>query len=286
MANSNIGRALEKIIGQGFEGAISDTRYDNTTRQRRFEYEDGVIARGLESKEQIKRMSQPFLFNREELVAHKIVHQGDYNTAALEVLQNLRNRIVIKNNGLGATTLVTSVGESDEPIFLARSLAAILSTDESKTSLLLELRETGSRLTGSRDEKPGLSDFVYDESRAVKDVLHPTGVPRTRIIPFGTHEFLGHEYLRSTRLRMLIKDITRRYPRERFSVIDAPAVDKVPDVELLNEYADQILLCVPYGRVSDKDIGHALSRLDKDKLIGTVVVGMPRMRGLIGRLAR
>ncbi|MGF1547576.1 MAG: hypothetical protein ACFCUG_09625 [Thiotrichales bacterium] len=286
MANSNIGRALEKIIGQGYEGALTDTRYDNTTRQRRFEYEDGVIARGIESKEQIQRMSQPFLFTREELVAHRIVHQGDYNADSLEILQNLRNRIIIKNNGLGATTLVTSVGSSDEPIYLARSLAAMLSTDESKTSLLLELRETGSRLTGSRNDKPGVSDFAYDESRTVKEVLHPTGVPRMRIVPFGTHEFLGHEYLRSTRLRMLIKDITRRYPRERFTVIDAPAVDKVPDVELLNEYADQILLCIPYGKVSEKDISHALSRIDKDKLIGSVVVGMPRMRGMIGRLAR
>lgn len=286
MANSNIGRALEKIIGQSHEGVVSDLRYDNTTRQRRFEYEDGVIARGLESKEQIKRMSQPFLFSKEEVVEHRIAHQGDDNREAHAALLNVRNKIVLKNNGLGSTVLVTSVGESPEPTYFARSLAATLSTDESRTSLLIEAHETGSRLTGSKEMKPGLSDFIYNETMQVKEVLFPTGIPRMRVIPFGTHNFLGHEYLRSTRLRMLIKDVTRRYPRERITVMDAPPVDSVPDVELLNEYADAIIVCVPYGKVTESVISNGLNRLDATKILGTLMVGMPRVGGLLGKLAK
>ncbi len=280
MSGSNIGRALEKIIGAEGENDIAVPRYDNTIRQRRFEYEDGVIARSVEAREQIMRMAQPFVFSAEELDAQHIIVRGDHNPVAASLLKDLRNRVTLKKSGLGATVLVTSIGETSQSSYLARNLAATIASDESRTSLLLELKKTGSMLTKKESVPVSFSSFINDDAIPAGEVIHPTGVPRMRVIPFGDEEFLNYEYLRSTRTRILIKDVTRRYPRERFTIIDAPPIDDVSDVELLNEYADQIILCLPYGKISESKLKKGLLKIDKNKLLGTVLSGTPRMKRL------
>ena len=280
MSGSNIGRALEKIIGAEGENDIAVPRYDNTIRQRRFEYEDGVIARSVEAREQIMRMAQPFVFSAEELDAQHIIVREDHNPVAASLLKDLRNRVTLKKSGLGATVLVTSIGETSQSSYLARNLAATIASDESRTSLLLELKKTGSMLTKKESVPVSFSSFINDDAIPAGEVIHPTGVPRMRVIPFGDEEFLNYEYLRSTRTRILIKDVTRRYPRERFTIIDAPPIDDVSDVELLNEYADQIILCLPYGKISESKLKKGLLKIDKNKLLGTVLSGTPRMKRL------
>lgn len=106
-----------------------------------------------------------------------------------------------------------------------------------------------------------------------------------RVIPFGGDHVMNYEFLRSTRMRILIKDISRRYPRERFTVIDAPPVDEVPDVELLNEYADYILLTVPYGKVSENQVKAAVAKLDSSKLLGVILSDTPRVPSAFSKIS-
>ncbi len=284
---SNIGNALEKIIGpRAGSTEMVDTRHDNTVGLRRFEYEDGVIARSVEAREQIQRMAQPFVFSREELARNHIIVQGDENEEALTLLKDLRNRITLKQAALGATILVTTIGEPRGASILARNLAAIISTDESRTSLLLEAQDTDAELHDKSQNATGLYDFLNSDTLSVADVIHPTGIPRMRVIPFGEAQSINFDYLRSTRMRILIKDVTRRYPRDRFTVIDAPPVDKVADVELLNEYADIIVLCIPYGKVTLADAKRGIAKLDKTKLLGTVLLGTPRLPATFKKFAQ
>jgi Mrp family chromosome partitioning ATPase len=285
--SDSFGRALKKVTGPGSrgDGAIVDTRHDNTTRQRRFEYEDGIIVRSVEACDQISRMAQPFIFTREELVANHFIVDDD-NEDAMLLLKDLRNRITLRRPGLGSTILLTSVGGGEQATFFARNLAMVFAGDENRTSLLLEAQPTKGKLCGDREKVIGLADFIADDSIPAKDVIQPTGIPRMRVIPFGEIDFPGFDYIRSTRMRILIKDITRRYPRERFTVLDAPPVDKIADVELLNEYADFIVLYIPYGKVSEARIRKALAKLDQEKLIGVVLGEMPRMPRFLSGLMK
>ena len=287
--SDSFGRALKKVTGPGgtADGAIVDTRHDNTTQQRRFEYEDGIIVRSVEARDQISRMYQPFVFTREELAENHFVLEGDgTNDDAALLLKDLRNRITLRRPGLGATILVTSVSDEEQPSYFARNLAAVFASDENKTSLLLELRPTKDKLWGDADNVPGMADFVASDVMSAKDVILPTGVPRMRIIPFGSDDTKGFDFIRSTRMRILVKDVTRRYPRERFTVMDAPSVDRVADVELLNEYADFTVLYVPYGKVSESRIRKAVSKLDQEKLLGVVLGGLPRMPRFLSGLMK
>lgn len=284
---SNIGKALDKIVNPENSGKLADTRIDNTSRQRRFEYEDGVITRSVEATYQIQRMAQPFVFNKEELDKRHFLLQGDANAEPMVMLRDLRNRITLRNATLGATILVTSVSTDGEAGVLSRNLAAILAADESRTSLLVECKDQDDKLYGDGIENPeGVLGYVTNDEVSVQDILLPTGIPRMRVIPFGGDHVLNYEFLRSTRMRILIKDISRRYPRERFTVIDAPPVDEVPDVELLNEYADFILLTVPYGKVTENQVKAAVSKLDSSKLLGVILSDAPRVPGAFSKVSK
>lgn len=287
--SDSFGRALKKVTGPGGggDGAIIDTRHDNTTQQRRFEYEDGIIVRSVEAREQIARMYQPFVFSPEEMAEnHLITEDDEINQDTDLLLEDLRNRITLRRPGLGATILVTSVSGEEQPPYFARNLAAVFARDENKTSLLVELQPTKGRLWGDGDEVPGLVDFISSEVMTAKDVILPTGVRRMRIIPYGKGPGQASDFIRSTRMRILVKDITRRYPRDRFTVLDAPPVDRVADVELLNEYADFSLLYVPYGKVSESRIKKAVSKLDAEKFLGVVLGGLPRMPRFLSGAAK
>jgi len=285
MSRSNIGRVLEKIHA---DSALRESSGENSRpqRQRRFDYEDGVVSRSVEAREQIRRMHQPFVFNNEEMDARHLIHEGDDNSQVSALLKELRNQVTQSRPGLGVTVLVTSVGAADQSSVLARNLAAVLAADENHTSLLLELWDNASRLTDDEYPAPGISDFIDRDELSVGDVIAPTGIRRMRAIPFGGVSFVNDEYLRAIRLRILIKDVTRRYPRDRFTIIDAPPIDRVFDVALLNEYADQIIVCLPYGKVSITEIRKGLAKLERDKLMGTVLCGSPRMKGFFERLAK
>ncbi len=287
--SDSFGRALKKVTGPGGggDGAIIDTRHDNTTQQRRFEYEDGIIVRSVEAREQIARMYQPFVFTPEEMAENHLIAEGDeINQDTDLLLEDLRNRITLRRPGLGATILVTSVSGEEQPPYFARNLAAVFARDENKTSLLVELQPTKGKLWGDGDEVPGLVDFISSEVMTAKDVILPTGVRRMRIIPYGKGPGQASDFIRSTRMRILVKDITRRYPRDRFTVLDAPPVDRVADVELLNEYADFSLLYVPYGKVSETRIRKAVSKLDAEKFLGVVLGGLPRMPRFLSGAAK
>ena len=285
--SDSFGRALKKVTSPGGDGAIIDTRHDNTTQQRRFEYEDGIIVRSVEAREQIARMYQPFVFSPEEMAENHLIVEGDeLNQDTDLLLEDLRNRITLRRPGLGATILVTSVSGEKQPPYFARNLAAVFARDDNKTSLLIELQPTQGKLWGGDDEVPGVMDFISDETMTAKDVILPTGVPRMRITPCGKGSGQGSDFIRSMRMRILIKDVTRRYPRDRFTVLDAPPVDKVADVELLNEYADFSLLYVPYGKVSESRIRKSVAKLDAEKFLGVVLGGLPRMPQFLADTAK
>lgn len=284
MPKSHIGQVLEKISES--QNISASQKGGGTIRRRRLEYEDGVIARSVEAREQIQRMSQPFTFSQEEMESQHLIYEQDNNELMRSLIKDLRNKITFKKPGLASSVLVTSIGETDQSSLLARNLAAVIAADENRTSLLLELWNTGAKLHGSDPLESGLAEFIERDEIQVGDILLPTGIRRMRVIPFGGTAYTNYEYMRATRLRILIKDVTRRYPRDRFTIFDAPPIDKVADVELLNEYANQVLVCIPYGKVSQTQIKKGLAKLDSKKLLGTILCGAPRMNKFSTSLAK
>lgn len=271
---SNFSKALDKIIGKEQVsgsadsvsiGAVSD-------HQRAFEYEDRVTSRRVEASSSIGKMFQPRLYTDRELNTLRIITAADHFREQRAVLEELRNHIADGNAAKGKTILVTSPVDSPAVSVFCRNLGAILVSDESVTGLLVDMTATKESLQLSDSLKqPGIRDFVRDDSLSVRDIIYPTGIQRLRIIPTGSGMGSMSEFLRTTKMRVLIKDITRRY-RERNTIIIAPSVNTVSDVELLNEYADAVVLATPYSKTMKRDVIRAMSKLDKKKFLGSVIL--------------
>lgn len=264
---SNFSKALDKVIKRPND--LSGSR--GADFQKQFEYEDRVTVRRVESTEQIRDMYQPRLYTKRELKALRFIVNSETGEEK-EALEEIRNAISRSHGSSGSVTLVTSVAEGHCVNVFARNLAATFARDESVTSLLVDLVGSSEviQLTEASDQA-GISDYINNESIPIKKVIYPTGIERMRVIPLGSEDYSRGDLIRTTRMRMLLKDVTKRY-RERHTVIVAPAISIVSDVELLNEYVDQIVLAVPYGRSSKKALIKALSKLDRKKFIGTVLL--------------
>ncbi len=275
---SNFGKALEKVVKRPNSAGGRDSGF-----QKQFEYEDRVTVRRVEASEQIRDMYQPRLYTKHELKALRFISSVD-NEAKTAVLEEMRNIVSGSHGSNGNTILVTSVSESPCVNVFARNLAAILAKDDSVTSLLVDL--TGSKeviqLSESSDQA-GLSDYINNDAIALKSIIYPTGIERMRVIPLGSSYHSSGDLIRTTRMRMLLKDVTKRY-RERYTVIVAPSLPKVADVELLNEYVDQVILAVPYGKSSKKDLIKSMGKLDRNKFVGTVLLDVVPPNGLLGKL--
>ncbi len=276
---SNFGKALEKVVKQP-----GDVSGGDGTFQKQFEYEDRVTIRRVEASEQIRDMYQPRLYNKRERKALRFI-SADEHPEQSSVFEEMRNIISRGHQGSsGRITLITSVAESPAVNVFARNLAAILVKDESITSLLIDL--LGSKETiqlSESSDQAGLSDYINNDNIPVKNIIYPTGIERMRVIPRGSMDYSTGDLIRTTRMRMLLKDVTKRY-RERHTIIVAPSIPRVADVELLNEYVNQIILAVPYGRSSKKDFVKSMGKLDKDKFIGTILLDVVPLNRSLGKL--
>lgn len=271
---SNFSKALDKIISkeQGASQAQNISLGASGDHQRAFEYEDRVTSRRLEASHGIKKMYQPRLYTERELNSLRFVLADEKAVEQRAALEELRNQIADGNAAVGKTVLITSPVESPAVSVFSRNLASILTTDESVTAIIIDMVNTKEslQLTDSL-KQPGVRDFVQDDSLSVKDVIYPTGIQRMRVIPTGSGLAQMGELLRTTRMRVLLKDVTRRY-RERYTLIIAPPINSVSDVELLNEYADQIILAVPYSKTMKRDVIRAMGKLEKSKFLGAVML--------------
>lgn len=271
---SNFGKALDKIIQRDpTDRAAGNISFGASSEsQRGFEYEDRVTSRRLEASESIRRMYQPRLYNERELNSLRFVLADPDATDQRAALEELRNQVSQGSAAKGKTLLVTGATDSPAVSVLCRNLASLLVSDESVTALLVDLVNSKDQLQLSDSmQQPGVRDFINDESLLVKNVIYPTGIQRMRVIPTGSGLSPVSELIRTTRFRVLIKDITRRY-RERFTILIAPPVTKVSDVELLQEYSDQVILAVPYSDALKKDVIRAIHKLDKSKFLGSVLL--------------
>ena len=278
---SNIGKAINRFTGKPVEG---DEAFTGSKIQRRFEYEDQIVHRRYEAQKQIQRMRQPRLFTEKELRRLRFVHADFYNDELRRPFKDLRNKVALNHATKGGTVLVTSVVSDYSSSVFCRNLAATIAQDESCTSLLIECKKGKDRLYLTENSQvAGLTDYITNDDLLVDSTIHPTGIARMRIIPFGDNADNSIDFLRSTRMRVLVKDVSHRY-RERYTVIDAPAVNEASDIELLNEYADQIILTVPYGKATEKDIGKAIRRFDKEKFLGVAFIDVVPLPGFLSGL--
>jgi len=280
---SNIGKAIDRFTGKPLDGDYAGSKYTSKLNKQ-FVYEDQIVSKRDESEQQIRSMRQPRLFSQKELTRLRFAHADFYDDDIRRPFKDVRNKIAVNHATKGRTVVVTSVVSDYSSTVFCRNLAATISHDVSCTSLLIECKKGKDKLYLTDESSTmGLTDYIDNDGLLVSDTIYPTGIARMRVIPFGNSYNSGSDFLRSTRMRVLVKEVSHRY-RERYTIIDAPAVSKASDIDLLNEYADQIILTIPYGKANEREISRAIKRFDAEKFLGTAFINVVPLPSLLSRL--
>lgn len=225
----------------------------------------------------IRRMSDPMLLSGERRSRIRLIAQGERNRGVVEAFRTLRTLLLQLAHQGNFSVLVTAVEAGSGTSFVARNLAAALAMDSTRTALLVDCNRASpsvDTLIGN-GSTPGLTDLLDDPSVfSIGDVIHGTGVPRLRAIPVGRQRSSPEEYFTGSRMSAFMQIVAKRY-RDRYVVIDAPAIASSADARILAEYCQYVVVVVPRGRIADSALLEAVSTIPPEKFAGVVFNDMP-----------
>lgn len=237
--------------------------------------DSGALRTG--SRQEIGRMQEPGLLDPQALTQRRIIHQQMDDRATANSFRELRTKILQKAPR-GCTIMVTSGADGGGNSFVALNLAVAFALDDSKTALLVDGNLQHPRFDGLvwGGIGRGVTDFLQDERLSVEEIIHPTGIPRLRLVPVGkSHNFVA-EYFTADRFRFLLQGLSARYT-DRYVIIDAPPILQSADARALAEVADYVLLVVPYGKMTEAQVVAAARMIEPSKLLGAVFNDVPSL---------
>lgn len=220
----------------------------------------------------IDHMSEPMRLTVAQMDAHRIIYPNLLDVATVDSFRDLRTSLLKLFRGDNKITLVCSVKPNGGSSYVASNLAAAFAFDELKTALLIDANIREPRLHEHFYLQPdhGLIDFLRGQVVGIDSIIYATGIPRLRLIPAGEASASAAEYFSSLRMQALLEVLRYRY-KDRYLIIDAPAINSCSDTKILASLVDAVLLVVPYGKVTESQLKRAVEAIGEDKLVGVIV---------------
>ena len=230
------------------------------------------VSETVEESINLGRMGQPHLFSNEELSKMGIINPMLEDQSVVNAYRDLRTSIITKIGKGPYSIMVSSVTKGGGASFTAMNLATSFIFDQHKTALLIDCNFKNPTLANSLqvDYQYGLKHYLTGEVDDVKKVIHPTGIPRLRLVPAGLIESDLVEFFTSQKMYMFLHEVKNRYP-DRVIILDAPPVLESADSKILAELCDAALLVVKYKGVMPGAIKKTVSAIDKSKVVGIVL---------------
>jgi len=226
----------------------------------------------LRSERQIAKMSEVHNFSGAELDNLKVLHQSSGNDNTLKVFRELRTQVYSRSEGKNFICMVTSVCPKGGASYVANNLAAAISLDKAKTSVVVDCNfySPGAETLLSAEPHLGLTDYLSIEEMGIEFVLYASGVKRLRVVPAGKNPSGATEKLSSSKMRGFFHELKTRYD-DRYIIIDCPSVGEFSaDVRIMAELCDFAVLVVPYGKVSDSEVKASIDILGEHRVAGVV----------------
>jgi len=227
----------------------------------------------------LANMEEAKLFSDRQLELLGIVHPRSKNRGLVDAMRQLRTKLYSLNTDGNFSVLVSSVVPQGGGSFVALNLAATIAFDKAKTSLLVDANLHDPvihkllKLIG-RDDSHGLLEYLEHPELGVEHIVSPSGIPRMRVIPIGSHTEISAEHFTSARYKQLMVDIKERYDN-RFVVVDGPAMTTSADARILSDICDYTVLVLPYGGVTPGVLDSIVDEIDERKLAGIVINDQP-----------
>lgn len=224
----------------------------------------------------IARLEPTERWSTEALEARRLIDFSRADRRVSNAFRQLRTALLQRTANANFILAVTGVSPKSGASFVARNLSAAFALDPTKTAVLVDCNLAASGLPPLTvdDGVPGLADFLLDEDVEVEHIIHPTGLPRLRVIPSGRNGHRADELFTTPRVETLLSQLRQRYI-DRFTLLDIPPITESADAGILTQLCDYVLLVIPYGRVSGGQVSDAIDAIGEKRLIGTVFDNEP-----------
>ena len=186
----------------------------------------------------------------------------------LSNISNQRTKSIEQGNVIMVTSALPGEGKTYTTINLAMSIAS----ERDRSVLVVDcdvIKHSLSSLFGL-DKHPGLIDLLEGSVAGMRDVMLNTDVPSLKILPAGHSHDYSTELLASDEMGRIMDEIAARYP-DRIIIFDSPPLLMTSQSVVLTNHAGQILVVVEEGVTPQKAVLESISKLDPNKVIGTVL---------------
>jgi exopolysaccharide/PEP-CTERM locus tyrosine autokinase len=162
----------------------------------------------------------------------------------------------------GNLIMVTSAMPGEGKSFTALNLAMSIAAELDHTVMLVDAdvaRPSILRMLGLPDG-PGLLDLLEGNAE-MSSVMLKTSIDKLTILPSGTPHPRATELLASDAMRLLLDDISKRYP-DRIIIFDSPPLILTTEARVLATQMGQVVLVVQAEKTLQADVQHALSTIE------------------------
>jgi capsular exopolysaccharide synthesis family protein len=180
-------------------------------------------------------------------------------------LRNIRRSRPLKN------VLITSTIPREGKSTIAANLACTLARKAEEKVLLIEgdVRLPALMQMFGIGPKPGLCDFLSDETSLSRSVYH-VAEAGLWVIPAGTSPSNPLEALQSHKLPLLMEELSRFFD---WIIIDSPPVLPLADTSIWMRLADGALLVTRQEVTEKRQLQKGLEALESKKMLGAIVNG-------------
>ncbi len=268
-----IQEVLKKAQAENLKGAVFSNRKEERVKnpeqakpESRTAQPDQVLSRPRKLPGTHKLKQGPVDFR--VIVYHKP------ESLAAEHFKVLRGNIMHPADGRKIKSiLITSALEQEGKTMVSCNLAVSIAQSLDPYVLLIDAdvrRPNVHNMLGLSKVK-GLTDYL-ESQRPLSEYLVKCAMDKMTILQAGSMVRNPAEIMTSDKMKSLLNEARQRY-EDRFIIIDSPPVNLAAETLILAQQVDAIVMVVRYG-VSDKNaVEEALSKLDREKILGMVFNG-------------
>jgi protein-tyrosine kinase len=162
----------------------------------------------------------------------------------------------------GNLIMVTSAMAGEGKSFTSVNLAMSIAAELDHTVMLVDAdvaRPSILRMLGLPDA-PGLLDLLEGKAE-MSGVLMRTNIDKLTVLPSGTPHARATELLASDAMRLLLDDISKRYP-DRIVIFDSPPLILTTEARVLATQMGQVVMVVQADKTLQTDVQHALATIE------------------------
>jgi protein-tyrosine kinase len=162
----------------------------------------------------------------------------------------------------GNLIMVTSAMSGEGKSFTSVNLAMSIAAELDHTVMLVDAdvaRPSVLRMLGLPDG-PGLLDLLEGKAE-MSGVLMKTNIDKLTILPSGTPHARATELLASDAMRLLLDDISKRYP-DRIVIFDSPPLILTTEARVLASQMGQVVMVVQADKTLQADVQQALATIE------------------------